>query len=709
MKKYLAILLSVVLLCGAALPAGAAQEDVKTRLAAVTSAVKNTLGIGDEYDEFYGELEEGTLSPCWRLQWSAQGRSLTVQALESGKVLTYRYSDDFAESGGRGFAPSFPKMSREEAHAAAMTFLGTVLEKPIESVSLEENDTVGSLGTTRYYFSGTVLLNGLPSPLSVSISVRAADGKIVHFRRDDVSEQHIGGIPSAVPAASAQHAGELLKQKLSLRLEYVLSDEGNRAVLRYLPERGDEYLVDAATGELVNVSERYEDAIKSSPGAGGATNESTADLGLSESELDGIEKLDGVLTKQQLDAKARGIDALGLSGYTLANVSYSVDRETADVSARLQYAKKTDNGIWRRNVTQNARTGALLAVSSSAPYEENAARPVSFSAAQTTAEAFLREQCGEAFAKSALYASSDARDDKYTMFHSLTYAHRHEGYFLPANSITVGVDASDGSISTYYSDFDLEVTFDSAEGIVSQDEALAAYFATFAVELGYRSLPEKIDLSAPDYRPLAETGYGYLYRLKLAYTLESDRTVRGIDAKTGEAIFYESVSRAITYDDLGAAYPQIETLAKYGVGYLGGSFRPNEALTQRDLLALLTSTQGHLFDPAGGEQELESLYEVAYNMGLLTRAERDPNRLMTRAETVRLLLDSAGYGEVAKLPGIFRCSFRDAANIPEDVLGYAAIAQGLGVVHGDGAGNFAPARTATRAEAAFMLYNYLSR
>ena len=46
--------------------------------------------------------------------------------------------------------------------------------------------------------------------------------------------------------------------------------------------------------------------------------------------------------------------------------------------------------------------------------------------------------------------------------------------------------------------------------------------------------------------------------------------------------------------------------------------------------------------------------------------------------------------------------------IPADVLGYAALAQGLGVVQSDGSA-FAPKRIATRAEAAVMIYNLLSR
>jgi len=79
----------------------------------------------------------------------------------------------------------------------------------------------------------------------------------------------------------------------------------------------------------------------------------------------------------------------------------------------------------------------------------------------------------------------------------------------------------------------------------------------------------------------------------------------------------------------------------------------------------------------------------------------------TRGETVRMLLQGAGFGPVARLQGIFTCAYADRDQIPADLLGYAALAQGLGMV-GAG-GDFAAGRSATRAEAAVMLYHLMNR
>ena len=71
-----------------------------------------------------------------------------------------------------------------------------------------------------------------------------------------------------------------------------------------------------------------------------------------------------------------------------------------------------------------------------------------------------------------------------------------------------------------------------------------------------------------------------------------------------------------------------------------------------------------------------------------------------------MLLDAAGCAGVAKLPGIFTCAFTDKDSIPQDLMGYAALAQGMKLVTSE---TFDAAGTATRAQAAVMLYNLMAR
>ncbi len=258
--------------------------------------------------------------------------------------------------------------------------------------------------------------------------------------------------------------------------------------------------------------------------------------------------------------------------------------------------------------------------------------------------------------------------------------------------------------------FDCDVPFRSPEGIVDLVAALDAWLGTYDVALQYLAVPEALDPNLPEFQPLTKQGYSYLYTLKLAYQLERNAYAYGVDAHTGEAVVSTpSVAKVVDYDDLDGHWVAEKALrmAQFNVGWLGGSMEPDKALTQIDLVALLASTDGWLYDSEEGDAD--DLYQRAYSMGILTEDQRDDDAVVDRCQLVQLLLDCTGYGDVARIPGIFRCDFADAADIPDRYMGYVALAWGLGLVEGDSEGCFRPAAPASRAEAAAVLYRYLDR
>lgn len=567
--------------------------------------------------------------------------------------------------------------------------------------------------------------------------MRGQDNAITRFYRDDLAGKYIDGVPSAQFATDEAAAKALLRDTLSLRLEYVLADDGATAVLRYLPNSIDEYYVDDGTGKLVNLTERYRQAAQGEKGgaadaaAPAPEAASGGEPGLTQAELEGVEKLSGVLDKATLDQKAQAVSELGLGRYTLASVSYSVERSddqeipAADtkVTARLIYGRQSGGNTWRRYVVLDAKTGALESVYSWMPWLEEYTATVDQAAAQRKAEAFLSKYQGEAFAQSALYIQPTSRiwaaeNETDSQAWSFTFAQQANDYFFPANNLNLDIDASDGSVAYYRPNFNTDVTFESAQGIVSLDQAIDAYLDTFLIQGGYVSVPQALDLSDARWQPLLELGYTYLYAMKLGYQPVSDVTdgwLQGIDAKTGTPVIspYQSEAVLLRYDDLDTvpwAKASIEGLAEYRIGFEGGSFAPSQVLTQLDFVVLLSSTQGYLVNPETlDEATIDTLYRNAYSMGILTRADRDEDRQLTRIEVLKLLLDAGGYGPVARLQGIYQTAFSDQGEISADLLGYAALAQGLGVVQGNGAGYLCPNRTATRAEGAAMLYAFMKR
>ena len=722
MKRLLSLTLAAALLAALTLPAAAAEEAQDARLARVTSLVKEALALDtDSYETFRGDLSEA-LVPVWDLSWEGERRSLSVQALEDGTVASlYRWeSSPSAACSGDGF-PSFPETGGTEDRAAAEAFLARVLRKG-EAVELEDAEGAAFLGGSDSTWSGTIVLNGLPSPLHYSI--RAEDGLVKHFSRDVPETAGVGGVPSPEPSAGAAKAREDLAGTLKLRLEYVLETAGGaRAVLRYVPEAGaHEFLADGKTGELIDLTELEAQMRQGYRAAGGdngapaptAKAELAADeAGLTRVELEGVQQLEGVLSKEELDKALRAESAYGLRGYALTGTSYEseagTDGRAGRVLCTLRYARTDGGERLARNITVDAKTGDVDSVWSSAPYGRE--EKVSEEEALKQAEAFLKTRFPDR--SLVLY-----RTDREIMpwrtenqpYRHFTFAQAVNGLPFRGNAVHVGIDNADGSVYSLSSSWDESVTFDGANGMVSMETALSAWAGTYEAVLAYRNVPQKLSKADPAQAKLLEQGTEYGYALRLAYGLERAESCAGVDAKTGAPVREgrDGVRQPLSYDDLAgsSAKADVEKLARYGAGYAGGKFRPSQNVTQWELVALVYSLRGAALEPEAVEKDgRENAYYEAYRLGLLRSSERDDGAVLSRGDVIKMLLNAAGYGPAARLGGIYTCGYSDKDSIPAEGLGYAAIAGALGMASDVYAGS----RTATRGEAASMLCRVLER
>lgn len=716
MHRLVSFLLSAALLAALCVPAMGAAESADARLARVTQSVKDTLALDTEdYPEFRGDVYEQELGNIWNLNWSGNGSTLSVEALEDGTVVSYWRSDDADSSRWYGNAlPTLPKVDANAAKKAAEAFLARVLDSKTESVKLGEPARASQLNSAACRFYGTILLNGLPSPLSYSITVRGSDNVVTSFRRDALANSYLGSVPSATPAVSKADAAATLKGTLRLELVYVADEnDETRAVLRYVPKAGGEQYVDAQTGKLVAPGDEIFFGGAEAPTA----NEAEMDTGLTEkralteAELAGVEKLEGVLASGELDKRVRGESAYKLDGYALASANYRLvkDGETETVLCTIRYSapEDADGFTASRTFTVDARTGAVKSLYSGAPWNKDKKSAVSAADAQKAADAFLARYSAHA-AEFALYDTSDNTADG-APFYSFTYARKANGYFFPENACTVQIDRMTGAVAGLNYTYDEKIVFDAAEGLISESAALDAWMATYEVALGYRSMPKALDKANALEAKLIGMGYTRFRTLLLTYALEREDSFSGVDAKTGKAVAAPSYDSEIAYGDVAGHWAQepIDRLAACGVGYACETFRPDEKLTQWALVALLASTQGMRVDVENAsKEERDSAYECVYRMGALTRAERSDDAAIDRGTLVKVLLSAAGYAPIAKLPGIFTCRFADRAAIPEGDLGYAALAQGFGLVTNE---RYDASSIATRAVAAVMLVRLMER
>jgi hypothetical protein len=779
MKKKLAYALIMALLVMTLLPPSAAAEIptksdtlVKDRLGTVTMIVKQTIEIGDHYTNFNGTLQEDVLNSYWNLNWSSDSDNLTIYALESGKIMQYsRYmtQDGIYKSYSPFFEPAFPKNSKVAALEVAKKFVDRVLTAG-ETADFSKVNAQESLSATQYYFSGSILLNGLESGLSFNININSDDLMVQSFYRSDSYSKIIGDVPSKEISISQEAAAWLLKGKIGLKLQYVLvendvppvspmprpmpvdvakpemaPDAGNvvlpnpdprpepqpeptepktyTAVLRYLPFIEGNWMVDAKTGELIDINTLYSDLkgrdemSSSSPTPGLADGKGGYEEYLTPTEIEGVEKLKDALSKEKLTEMLFQIEALKMdSSYQLSSYNFYLNESNGDITASLNFNKIVAGStklFSYKYASMNAKTGELLSFSSTYPYLEETMYDITGTkeSAEAAARLFLEEYATEHFAVAALYDSYvPEKPDHYANAFQFTYAHSVNGYFLASNTINVSINAQSGAIDNFYQSWTDGVVFDSAEGIIAEPAAIDIYANAHETKLQYLQLPAAIDPESPLYEPLKAYGYGYIYEYRLAYQYANDAYIYGIDAKTGEILeyTYDDTLELPKYNDIAGHYAeqQITTLAQYGIGFSGESFLPNQDLTQRELLIFILSATNSRTELENNE---DYLYNQAYSMNMLTKEERNPGATVDKSELVKAILNMSGYGKVAKIPGIFVVKFNDQATIETEDYGYVAIAQGLKLVYGDLLGNFNPQQNASRAMAAIVYYNFLNR
>jgi len=704
------------------LPATLQAETMEEQLAKVTAKVKTQIEVDQSFTSFHGEVRNYGTEQYWNLIWLNENNdSLNITANNEGKILNYYryYGQTEIRSYDGSFTPVFPEIDRDQAKTIAASFLNKVL-------GAKESFVLSPAGYTElrkggsHYFSGVIYLNKLPSPITFDLSVDSGRKAVVSYQRSDSWRQFAGEVPGATPAVKQEQSAKLLKDTIKFRLEYVLdSTDDGKAVLRYLPINTGDFIVDAKTGQLVNIDELYkeineiraEDTYDQAvPGA--ALGKSA----LTEVELQGIEKLKDVLPKEAIDKKIRDMKELGLTDFSLAETKYYYDAVKDSYTCRLTYALKKvqedDIKITRKYVIADGKTGELQSLATSYPYEEQKKIvKIRKEEAEKIARDFLAHYFSENYKKTDLYLP-EAEAARFVLpveqdvrsFY-FQFAQKEKGYYFPENNYTVSVDGVTGKIDSFSGTFN-DVEFQSPVGIISEKQAIDSYFGTFAVTLGYKSLPKKVDLAEPDLRPLIEQGITYLYELRLSYYLNAEAKPWAIDAKTGEPIYYTRQKNGpIVYEDADKLSEKIKTLARYGIGYPEKKFRPTDELTQVDLIALLLSADNYRFEPLT-EDQYDELYARAYTLGILTKDQRSPGKKVDRLAIIKSILNMSGYGKSAVLKGIFTSSFKDFPDIPADGQGYAAIAQALGLVQRQ---TFDPQEIITRQEAAEIFYEFLNR
>lgn len=634
--------------------------------------VKNRAGITDEYTDFssdYYEYKNGFAE--YSLSWEMKDGDgyININYNSDGVITSYHKYYENKYSNGI----SMPKVSSDEAQKAAQEFVDK-LNPSSKGEFVVIDSSISTALRDNYSFDIERLKNGVKvdgfygnvevdrstaMPCSMSMSYSKID------KFEDISE-----------IISGEDAKDAFKKKLGLELVYHSYRDDNKInVFPVYKEASANKYISAVTGEIFepNISdEMYRGETQNA--AGDMVSESSkyeSDGGLSSVEIKELDKIAGLISKTDIEAKVRGNKTLNIpSDLKLASINLRrdyYDNEQYTYSMYFNSEKKF------ANVTADAKTGEIRSFDLHSESDD-------------AKEKTLDENTVKANAEKIIGALAESKKSEYrferTFGNNAVYYRYVNNTKVMDDTINVSFDGK-GKLTGYYLSYTSNAQFPPIDDAMSADEAADKLFEASPYELSYI-------LSSENKETVA----------KAVYMTNPNRLVNPFTGKLVDFRNEEITENAVySYSDVDNhwAKKQIETLATYGVGFSGGEFMPDEYITQRDFLYLLLKTS---FSYINDDNEL---YRVAERKKLVEK--RDKNAKVTRSEMAKIMIRFMDAEEYAKLENIYVSPFKDVT----ENKGYAAILSAMGVVTGDENGNFNPQNTMTRAEAACVIYNYLDR
>lgn len=699
MKKLLSIILAGAFMMSAAAPVFAEDTSETER---VLKIVKTRVEDTAQYGEFRSNRNENDGKVSYDFSWEQEYedgyKSLFVSATPSGIITSYyKNESDYEYDGNKIRRPKLKKLSSAEA-----------LEKAKELVKKLDPDIYPSLVIKQYNEQEDIFQNGFSFMIerqengipvygnegNVSLNSDATAIESFYITYDEgISFNGTDGV------IGEEKAWESFAKDPGLEARYVTdySDgQANGIQLVYSTDFGYDHYIDAKTGASKEAwYRRYfgndrgmgaESEEKSMAAEMAADNE---DVVLSDIEQSEIDKIDGLLSKEEAEEAVRSIKILDLDDREELIRIYLYRNDNKDnFFYNMHFLLKNDESFKSSYVCINARTGELLTFSSS----DDTSAPLKTDGSKEQINAYIAD---------AIDAISPAHFDEYKEEvypddeTGTTYKRYVNGIVFFDDYIGISVSPESGKV-TYYSYNYTDTEFPSTDGMISKEEALNAFKKYNNMSLAYYpAVSEGKEKTAKDAEFYA-----------LGYSI--DNAYIDLDAKTGKPIEdYSAEEKTMEYTDISGHYAEnaIKTLAKYGIGFDTKEFKPNDLITQGEFLALVEST--FVFSSSiilNKDFEYDYYYKTAKRRGIIknTSAE-NPDQPVSRSDAAVMMVRTMGLEEVALLSDIYRCPFDDVKNN----IGYISILGGMKVFNGDENNHFNPDKMLSRADAIILIYNYL--
>lgn len=705
------------------------RDDARTKAITV---LKDYFGIVIDEKKFQTTAElrpDYGMKPSyvWEIRWymynSDGGIDIDVSIdATTGKITGVRNYE--YKNGNNGNL--IPTITQEEARDIAENFIKKINPEEFRQVKYIDNQVpyYYDYRNPNYNFTYRRVINGVEFEGNmISIEVNGITKKVTSYyiRWDDIQ------FPSAEKVIDSKTAEEIFRKTIKMNLTYIpyrdrydYTEIPKGIKLVYSPDYSNGYMINAMTGDLMDWSNNP------------ASDNKIRDLTPEEREIfykkaKTVEKLPKEIDKDRADEVIKStIKDLYGDDYEIEGLSYQENRDYFWSRNRklwsAQFYKK-DSPNDRGQISIDASTEQLISINLYSFYEEQ--KDQNFEAKLTWDDAYNKaiDIIAKYFPDKVKNIATEQINikDKYIV-NGKEYPQRYmyfnfprliDGIYYRNNNIGINLDAKSGRVGEIRIVWDDTVAFPKAQGIISRDDAMEAFFKINKPKLFYAMINKSQDYTNPDME------------IKLCYRLEADPqyySAGNIDAFTGRIVNYDGqeISKIDnTFKDKikGSPYEkELKILASQGI-IDTKDFDPNREITKMDLVKMLVNARGYRPYAVNQSQDLKFtnikkddenykylqlavMYKIIEDNG---GEFRDKDKV-TREQLAEAMVKLVQYDKLAGAKGIFTLPYTDAKLVSSDKVGYVAIAKGLGIMDGNN-GKFRPKDNAKMVELAAAVYH----
>ena len=533
----------------------------------------------------------------------------------------------------------------------------------------------------------------------ISISVNALTGRVAEYSYNWQADLKL---PAASANISAKEASGKLMDQTGMYLSYYVPDnQGNpagtpRARLVYRINSSSS-MVDAESGQLIDYLGRPLESAR---------------------QFDSIPKAPGDLNPPAPASRISPGAALEKAKNFFRELGYGEEVEQSGGGSgsgplgREEYwnfSHKDSRGGPSPNVGIEVFTGRVAHFHERVAYFEGAAPAGAKTVTRDEAIAIARNFIGKVEPQLSGHLVPGENffwADRAATYH-LRFSRVVNGIVFPQDGISVTI-GQDGKIVSYSCSWH-RVIFPPAKASITADDAAAIWLEKAPLKLAY-------------FFPRDEKGKTLPARL--VYRPEYSGA-ESVDALTGEPLRWDGSPfdglKAGGYDFTGSwAGQQLQLVAESGLLPSPDSFSPGSPASRRDGIRLIMAAVGsgyydglgagpHFSDVTADDPDYTAIQRAAEMEFAAGGGQFMPGDPLDRRTLAVWLVNGLRYGEVTSIPGSIESPFRDISSLPLKERNSIALACGLGLLSGDGNGNFRPLDSVTWEELAAVVMKLPSR